>query len=78
MQSFEKQYPNIAAWVQDGEIRIGHNDYDDVFLRVIDAGGVVWESSQFYNSLDEALAAMETAIADWCSENGIELIVSAE
>jgi hypothetical protein len=78
MQSFEKQYPNISAWVHNGEIRIGYSDYDNVFLRVIDEGGVIWESSRSYDSLDEALAAMEVAIADWCSENGIELIIPGE
>ena len=78
MQSFEQQYPNISAWVQDGEIRIGYNDYDNVFLRVIDPGGGVWESSQSYGSLNEALAAMEAGIAEWCRENGIELILSGE
>jgi hypothetical protein len=74
MPSFEKQYPNISAWVQDGQVEIGYGDDDDVFLRVTDAGGVVWESSQTYASLDEALAAMDAAIATWCAEQGIELI----
>ena len=73
MSSFEKQYPNISAWVHEGQVRIGYNDYDDVFLRVTDAGGVVWESTLSYQSLDEALAAMDAAIATWCAENGIEL-----
>lgn len=39
MRSFEKQYPNISAWVHEGQVRIGYNDYDDVFLRVKDARG---------------------------------------
>lgn len=78
MPSFEKQYPHISAWVQDGQVEIGYSDYDDVFLRVTDAGGVVWESSQSYQSLDEALAAMDAAIAAWCAEQGIELIDVSE
>ena len=64
----------MSAWVQDGQVEIGYGDDDDVFLRVTDAGGVVWESSQVYASLDEALAAMDAAIAAWCAEQGIELI----
>ena len=78
MQSFEKQYPNISAWVQDGQVTIGYDDYDDAFLRVTDAGGVVWESHQTYESLDEALAEMDAAIAAWCAEHGIELIDVSE
>ena len=78
MAAFEKQYPNISAWVYDGQIEIGYSDYDDVFLRVTDAGGVVWESSQSYESLDEALATMDAAIAAWCAEHGIELIDVSE
>jgi hypothetical protein len=32
MKSFDEKYPYIAAWVQDGTIEIGYNDYDDVFF----------------------------------------------
>ena len=72
MKSFDEKYPYIAAWVQDGLIEIGYNDYDDVFLRVIDAGGVVWESNKTYASLDDAFTEMNAAIKTWCAENGIE------
>ena len=61
MKSFNEKYPYIAAWVQDGLIEIGYNDYDDVFLRVIDAGGVVWESNKTYLNLDDAFNEMNTA-----------------
>lgn len=73
MKSFDEKYPYIAAWVQDGSIEIGHNDYDGVFLRVMDEGGVVWESDKTYSILDDAFVEMNTAIANWCAENGIEL-----
>lgn len=78
METFEKQYPNISAWVYDGQVQIGYSDYDNSFLQVTDAGGVVWESDQSYASLDEALAAMDAAIADWCAEQGIELVIPDE
>jgi hypothetical protein len=55
-------YPYIAAWLQDGTIEIGYNDYDDISLRVIDAGGVVWESNKTYLNLDDAFSEMNTAI----------------
>jgi len=59
-------------------IEIGYNDYGDVFLRVIDVGGVVWESHETYASLDEAFKEMNTAIETWCTENGIEFKLSEE
>ena len=62
MESFDDKYPFIAAWVQDGTVEIGYNDYDDVFLRVIDPGGVVWESNKIYTNLDEAFSDMNDAI----------------
>ncbi len=46
MKSFKEKYPYIAAWVRDGTVEIGYNDYDDVFLHVMDPGGVVWESNK--------------------------------
>jgi hypothetical protein len=72
MKSFDEKYPYIAAWVQDGTIEIGYNDYDDIFLRVMDAGGVLWESNHAFLNLDDAFKEMNAAIETWCSENGIE------
>jgi hypothetical protein len=74
MPTFEEKYPHISAWILDGRISIGCDDYDPMFLRVIDPGGTVWESDRDYASLDEALADMEAGIAAWCAEQGIELI----
>ena len=73
MKLFDEQYPYIAAWVRDGTIEIGYNDYEDVFLRVIDPGGVVWESNKTYANLNDAFDEMNAAIKNWCTENGIEL-----
>jgi hypothetical protein len=72
MKTFDEKYPYISAWVQDGNIEIGYSDYDDVFLRAIDAGGVVWESNKVYENLDDAFADLEAGIAAWCKDNGIE------
>ena len=72
MTSFDEKYPYIAAWVQDGLVEIGYNDWDDVFLRVIDAGGVVWESNKRYENLDDAFSDMNDAIRRWSQENGID------
>ena len=72
MKTFDEKYPYITAWVQDGTIEIGYNDYDAVFLRAIDAGGVVWESNKVYENLDDAFADLEAGIAARCKDNGIE------
>lgn len=73
MKTFEEKYPHISAWVLDGQIEIGYGEYDDVFIRAIDAGGVAWESNAKYSSMDEALAALEKGIAAWCDEIGLDL-----
>jgi len=73
MNSFDDQYPKISAWVQSGVVEIGCNEYDDIFLRVIDEGGVIWESNKSYSNLDNAFAEMNNAIESWCEENGIDL-----
>ena len=69
-ESFEDRYPNIAAWVQDGWIELGCDDYSCSFVRVLDIGGMVWEGEERYETVDEALAEAEAAIAAWLGENG--------
>lgn len=70
------QYPHLHNWLQDGQVEFGYAEYDHVFIRVTDAGGIVWESNPHvkYRNLEEAMAAANQAIAEWCDENGIKLI----
>jgi hypothetical protein len=68
--SFEAHYPNIASWVQDGWIEIGRDDYSRSFVRALDIGGMVWEGATEYNSLDDALQALDAGIAAWLEEMG--------
>ncbi len=68
--SFEEQYPNIAAWVKDGWIELGRDDYSHSLVRVLDIGGMVWEGEEEYETVDEALVAAEAAISAWLEENG--------
>ncbi len=70
MGTFEENYPNLASWVEDGWIEIGRDDYSDSFIRVLDAGGMVWEGERSYPSLDAALADAEEAAKAWSEENG--------
>ncbi len=69
-ESFEDRYPNIAAWVWDGWIELGRDDYSRSFVRVLDIGGMIWEGENRYETVDEALAEAEAAIAAWVEENG--------
>lgn len=61
--SFEGRYPNIAAWVQEGWIEIGRDDFSRSFVRALDIGGMVWEGAEEYDSLDDALRALDDGIA---------------
>lgn len=67
---FAAVYPNVAAWVQDGWIEIGRDDFSKSFVRVLDIGGLVWEGKASYPTVHDALKALDTAIAEWLKENG--------
>jgi hypothetical protein len=68
--SFEKSYPNIAHWVSSyGWIELGRDDYRPSLVRALDEGGMVWEGSAYYETVDEAFNALETALAEWMEQN---------
>lgn len=68
--SFEETYPNITAWVKEhGWIEIGEDDYSTSFVRALDIGGLIWESSENYETTDEALQKLEDALRKWMEEN---------
>ncbi len=62
MPLFDEQYPNISWWVQDGWIEIGQNEYSASFIRVLDLGGLVWESETRHETVAAALAEADEAI----------------
>jgi hypothetical protein len=68
---FEERYPNIAAWINGTgrRIEIGSDDYSSSLVRVIDPGGMIWESEKSYTSVDDALADAEQAIVEWLASN---------
>lgn len=68
--TFTDDYPNIASWVLDGWIEIGRTDWSRSFIRALDEGGVVYEDEDEYPTLDEALQALDTGIAEWLEESG--------
>lgn len=69
-ESHDQRYPNIAAWVQDGWIELGRDDFSRSFIRVLDIGGLVWEGTAEYETVEAALLDAEAAIAAWFEENG--------
>jgi hypothetical protein len=63
---FSDIYPNITHWVDtQGWIEIGHDEYSGSLVRALDEGGLVWESSDEHQTVDEALQALEIEIAEW-------------
>lgn len=74
--AFVEKYPLLQAWVREvGSVEIGYlYDVPDAsFLRVIHYTELVWSSDETFASLEEALAEIEHAIAQWCAEQGITL-----
>jgi hypothetical protein len=68
--SVEALYPHLSAWVQDGWVEIGRDDYSRSFVRALDIGGMIWEGEVEYPSLDAALQALDAGIAAWIAEHG--------
>ncbi len=69
-RSFEERYPNIAHWVRlQGFVELGRDHYSPSLVRVLDEGGMVWEGSAHYETVDEALDALESALAEWMEQN---------
>lgn len=67
--SFEKTYPNITYWVEAlGWIELGQDEYSTSLIRVLNEGGLVWESDDHYRSLDQSLQALEAALAECIKE----------
>jgi hypothetical protein len=68
--SLEKGYPNLTRWVtSQGWIELGQEEYSSSLVRALDAGGMVWEGSTYYGTLDEAFDALETALAECSDQN---------
>lgn len=68
---FDQHYPNLASWIlnRDGTIELGQDDFSRSLVRILDIGGLIWESDERYATIDQALAAAERALAAWMKEN---------
>lgn len=65
---FTKRYPNIAGWIKDGWIEIGHDGQSTSIIRVLDEGGLVWEGGTRHKSMDDVLQEADEAIARWTGD----------
>jgi len=71
MASFSETYPNIVYWTEScGWIEVGYDEYSRSFIRVLDEGGMLWESKPSYKSLDDALNDLEAALEKIIDEIG--------
>jgi hypothetical protein len=62
----EQAYPRVARWVQGyGWIELGRDDMGRSFVRALDDGGLVWEGAASYACIDDALQALDAALATW-------------
>ena len=59
----EHAYPHVADWVSGGGwIELGKNEYIRSFIRILDIGGMLWECTTRYRSLDALLRDAEAAL----------------
>jgi hypothetical protein len=69
MNTLDTKYPNISKWITNyGWIELGEDDYSDSMVRVLNEGGMVWESEESYNSLDALFNDLEKKLAEKIEE----------
>jgi hypothetical protein len=68
----QNKYPNIADWIENqGWIELGQTDYSRSMIRVLDIGGLIWESERDYQTLDDLLDDLEMQIIQKKKELGL-------
>jgi hypothetical protein len=68
--SFDEMFPTIARWIsqEGGWVALGADHHSRSLARALYGGGMAWEGTDNYGSLDEALRAMDGGIASWLEE----------
>lgn len=65
LMNLDQKYHNITNCIADGCIEIGRCDeYTDSTARVMDEGGVAWETNEDFPTLEAALDAIERGIEE--------------
>lgn len=66
--NFEKAYPQLDIWVKNrGWIEIGADENSDSWIRILDEGGMVWESED--KSLNKSLKSAELFLEEYLNDN---------
>ena len=69
--TLQESYPAIADWIDRyGWIELGQDDCRPSMIRVLDLGGLVWESKKKYRGLDDLFNALEKELAKRINEIG--------
>ena len=64
--AFTEAYPKITQWIEErGWIEVGTDEHSTSLVRCLDEGGMVWESPNSQNDLDEALRSLEKELQQW-------------
>jgi hypothetical protein len=64
--NFDESYPALSRWVRlQGWIEIGLVPGSRSLVRVLDEGGLIWESPSAGQDVDAALQAAEMAVDHW-------------
>ena len=67
---FDEIYPKLSEWIEcNGWIEIGADHYNRSLVRILDEGGLIWESEPPKKSLNEELDIAENFIKDWIERN---------
>ena len=70
MTNFSESYPNLNWWVENqGWIEIGQDEHSRSMVRILDEGGMIWESDPKSKTLDNDLKKADRFIAKWIEEN---------
>lgn len=66
--NFEKAYPQLDLWLKErGWVEIGADENSDSWIRIIDEGGLVWESEE--KSLNKSLKSVELFLKSYMEED---------
>jgi hypothetical protein len=66
---FEESYPALSLWAKThGWVEVGLIEGGHLTIRVLDEGGMIWESATAHSSIEDALQAAEVSIARWMRE----------